>query len=535
MKTKLALFLSLLFLIISNTFGNNEKKPPIYYQSFDQPDTTFHKALDAVTQSKGLQLVFAPAYCAGLKGRALDLTEHTPFRVPLCLEKGLLPTYDTQTSFTLQLWIQTEPGAQQGTPIMSNKKSGDMKSPGWTLGTNDNGAWYWHMSDGHTQFNYAPTWQKQAINDGRWHQLTITVDRKKQELLLYLDRRNVAIYNIAGLQSLESNLRTVIGGTDEYQDWDSRGEWMAFNGRIDEVRCWNTPLTTSDIQHSYEQFFPQTVTPTPTPDRLKVQVWNIWHGGHRFGQHVGVKRTIEILKQENADIIGLIETYGSGAIIADSLGYHFYLISTNLSIMSRYPIEETIPVFKPFNSGGAIINLGNDQKIAFFDIWLHYLPDASVLDDPGKLDQFKQEELKTRGSEIESILKDIRPWTANASQIPVIMVGDFNTDSHLDWSEKYKTMHKGMTMDFPVSISMQKADFSDSFRQLHPNVFMAPGSTWSPLINEAVNSKEVLLNRIDYIYYKGNKLSPYFSTVLNHHPVCWPSDHGSVITYFYLR
>ncbi len=534
MRTKSILFLLFLFLV-SNAFGKTEKKDPVYYQSFDQPDSVFNKSFDAIIQSEGLQLVFNPSYCAGLEGRALDLTEHVAFRVPLCLEKNVCPAYDSQTSFTLQLWVQTEPGARQGTPIMSNKKSGDTKSPGWTLGTDDNGAWYWHMSDGQTQFDYAPTWQKQAVNDGKWHQLTITVDRKKKELQLYFDSRNVAIYNIAGLQSIESELRTVIGGTDEYQEWSNRGEWTAFNGRIDEVRFWSSPLTPSDIKQSYDRFFPSTFSQSLAPDRLKIQVWNIWHGGRHPGQHVGLKRTIEVLQKENADIIGLIETYGSGAVIADSLGYHFYLISSNLSIMSRYPIEETISVFRSFNSGGALINVGNGRKIAFFDIWLHYLPDVSILNDPDRLEEYKSEELKTRAQEIDSILKEIEPWTVNADRIPVIIVGDFNCDSHLDWSEKYKAMHEGIIMDFPVSLSMEKAGFADSYRLLHPNVFMSPGSTWSPLINEAANGPDFILNRIDYIYYKGNKLFPYFSATLNHHPVFWPSDHGSVVTHFYLK
>lgn len=48
---------------------------------------------------------------------------------------------------------------------------------------------------------------------------------------MYLDGRNVAIYQIEGLKSLESKIRTIIGGSDEEQDWECRGEWMAFNGK----------------------------------------------------------------------------------------------------------------------------------------------------------------------------------------------------------------------------------------------------------------------------------------------------------------
>ena len=102
--------------------------------------------------------------------------------------------------------------------------------------------------------------------------------------------------------------------------------------------------------------------------------WNIWHGGRRYGQHVGVQRVIETIKASQADVICMIETYGSGAIIADSLGFYFYLISSNLSIMSRYPIAETIEAFRPFNFGGAVVKLAHGQELVVMDTWLHYLP-----------------------------------------------------------------------------------------------------------------------------------------------------------------
>ena len=246
-------------------------------------------------------------------------------RIPEVLEKSERPSYDAGASFSIQVWVRTLKGAQQGTPIMSNKKMNKNSDAGWCLGTKENGAWYWNMSDGKTQYNYEPTAQRQAINDGEWHQLAVSYDAKKQELWLYLDGKNVAIYQIEKeLGSLESELKTVIGGSYEYYDWGSRSEWTAFNGMIDEVGLWNTPINSKTVSENYKKLKHNSINEEQVAinaDKLKIQVWNIWHGAHRFGQHVGVARAIEILKKENADIIGLIETYGSGAIIADSLGY----------------------------------------------------------------------------------------------------------------------------------------------------------------------------------------------------------------------
>ncbi len=527
-------FLLIFFVSSLNSFG--QQNDSSFYESFDEPAVKeFQRAKEAIQNSNSLMGVHSPAYCSGLKGKALDLTANVPLRIPVCLDKNERPAYNESSSFSFQIWVRTLQKAPQGTPIMTNKKSNDNKSIGWCIGTKENGSWYWNMSDGESQYNYEPTWQRQSINDGKWHQITVSFNRSKREVWFYFDGQNVAVYQVQGIKSMESELRTVLGGSDEYQDWSSRGEWMAFNGMIDEVRLWNKPLSAKDVRESYEQFFSSKPQPESTPEKLKVQVWNIWHGGHRFGQNVGVERTIEVLKKENADVVGLIETYGSGAIIADSLGYYFYLISTNLSIMSRYPIEETIQLFKPFNSGGALINLGKNQKIAFFDIWLNYLPDAcDLVKGKSVVEEFLKKEQETRVSEIKSILKDITSWTNSADEIPVFVVGDFNTDSHLDWTEENKAMHNGLVIDLPVSRLMEKASYTDSFRKLHPKAVEYPGFTWSPLINPLAKTPDCLPCRIDFIYYKGSKLQPYRSETLNHHPVFWPSDHGSVVSSFYL-
>lgn len=532
MKTS---FITLLLFYFASAWAQTGVSP-VFYRSFDEShDTQLQEAINAVTTSTFRQSTFAIAYCKGLKGMAMDLTDDVPVRVPEILDKAACPGYGADESFTIQIWVQTKKSAVQGTPIASNKKSGDAKATGWILGTKDNGAWFWQVSDGETQYTYEPTAQRQAINNGIWHQLTVSVDRKRQEMWMYADGRNVAVYNIAGLKSLESSLQTVIGGSDEYNDWGSRGEWTAFNGKIDEVKFWNRPVTPQEVEDDYYKLISQKPsTMLPAPDRLKIQVWNIWHGGHRYGQHVGVSRVIDVLKRENADIIGLIETYGSGAIIADSLGYYFYLISTNLSIMSRYPIEECIHVFRPFNSGGAMINLGNDRKLAFFDIWLNYRPDVCEL-RKGKqeIKRVIEEDKKTRLVEINTILGKIQFHIANANNIPVAMVGDFNCGSHLDWTNQYKDLHNGMVIEWPVSQSMLKAGFNDSFRKLNPDVLKAPGFTWSPLINP--NEPDCVYDRIDFIYYQGAKLTPYRSETLDHHPVFWPSDHGSVVSWFYWK
>ena len=66
---------------------------------------------------------------------------------------------------------------------------------------------------------------------------------------------------------------------------------------------------------------------------LKVMVWNILHGGKNEDLPAdGRPDVISIIKQSEADVIFMIETYGCAPMVADSLGYHYELLSSNLCI-----------------------------------------------------------------------------------------------------------------------------------------------------------------------------------------------------------
>jgi len=526
----------ILFFFFALVFRVTAQEPVLYY-SFDDEKIDFPRIEKDLSGSEYTHVGFTPTYSRGLKGLALDLTSDVAVRIPVAVDSLKTPSYDR--SFSVSLWVRTKPQERQGTPIMGNKKNNDKTSAGWLIGTNAEGAWYFNISDGKTVYDYEPTSQRQSINDGNWHQIAFSLDYEKQEIWFYLDGRNVAVYNVEGLKTAVSPLKTVIGGSDEYSDWGSRREWTAFNGLIDEVAIYDRAVSKENIKNIYNRFIEKksdNYSEEIPPSKLKVQVWNIWHGGHRFGENVGVERVVDVLKKENADVIGIIETYGSGAIIADSLGYYFYLISSNLSIMSRYPIDNTIKIFQNFNSGGAVLDLGQNRKIAFVDVWLHWLPDmCDLFRKETVLADFLNEDRKTRQTELNAILSDIKPYANNADNIPVFVVGDFNCGSHLDWNKETSAIHDGLVIDWQTSRLMLDAGFQDSFRVMNPDPLADPGFTWSPLINNATVNQNCIRDRIDFIYYKGQGVLPYYSKTIDHHPVFWPSDHGSLVSYFYLN
>lgn len=546
-STRLLFGAAAAMLIASGASATKPKTPPaprecITHLTFDKPAVDF----DHVEKMQATNRIYRAAdtisFCTGLQGTALDLTDEVANRIPVRLSDAMTPDYGK--SFTYSVWVQTKPGARQGTPILANKRPyrpqlevhrewrnicdeevfpDQTKTPGFIIGTTDLGGWYLHMCDSTTWYAYTPTAERQRINDGRWHNITVSVDLDNNEMWAYFDGRNVAVYNTPDLRHVKGNHPTYIGGADEYTDLPhnySRGERSAFNGRVDEVKIYDRVLSPDEVSAEYETYFPAQATAATVPtDRLRVMAWNIWHGGARFGQHVGLARTAEVIRNANPDLVGIVEAYGGASVLADSLGYYYYLLSDNLAILSRYPFKETIKVFKPQKSGGIIADLPDGKKVAFFDIWLNWRWDTDTI----------------RSNDIRGIAPTLERYGKNADEIPVISVGDYNSGTHLD-KFAYRVYGEkridNPEISWPSKVMVDDLGYIDSFRQLYPDSELYPGSTWTPLYNGMRNP---VPNRVDFIYYKGKGLKPYFTETFSHHGVAWPSDHAAVITDFFLK
>ncbi len=280
---------------------------------------------------------------------------------------------------------------------------------------------------------------------------------------------------------------------------------------------------------------------------LKVLSWNIWHGGHsKAYPEVSCKAALNILKKSEADVILMIETYGCSDQVADFLGYYHRLLSSNLSIYSRYPIVKTYTFpdsISTFNFGGVELDI-NGKKVRVFDTWLHYLPDATLV--PTHLSEqeiLDWENKGTRDEELQHIFSVLKPYLAESDSIPIIMGGDFNTHSHKDWTKATKDLynHGGVSVNWPISKMMEAQHFKDSFRELHPHPekdIKELGPTW---YWDSKGEKKQS-DRIDFIYYQGKKLNAIQSESYNQsigeelnfygEKFFYPSDHGFVMTTF---
>jgi hypothetical protein len=68
-----------------------------------------------------------------------------------------------------------------------------------------NGAWGWDIGDGESRLDYLPT-SKQSINDGDWHQISVSFNIAKNTARLYFDGKHVAIYSLSELKLSKENL-----------------------------------------------------------------------------------------------------------------------------------------------------------------------------------------------------------------------------------------------------------------------------------------------------------------------------------------
>ena len=458
-----------------------------------------------------------------------------------------IPTsIDSRGDFSVALWVRLNGKGDQYPSLAANKswdggkvvdllstsnmgitlKSGTNR--GWVLAIQPNGSWSWNIGNGKYRLDYLPTVEQQPILDDRWHLLSFCIDQARKEARLFYDGVNVAIYSITGFNDLHTDQMSVVGG-----DRLKENAATDVSGRFSNARYWNRKLSDDEIFSIYQERYTNAKS-KPLPervDKLKVLSWNIWHGARHPGIEKGIQQAVDFIRHSGADVITMQETYGSGPIIADRLGYYFYLRSSNLAILSRYPLEDTHDVYEPFRLGGATVRLSGTQRVNIFSLWIHYLPAwrRDTATEGTTAESLVASEWKTRASEMRDILEELQPFLDRADETPLIVGGDFNSPSTLDWIQATAEWHRGLIVDWPVSKQMLDAGFVDSYRRVHQDPLNhMPHAMWK-------GDARRLTYRIDYLYSLGKTIEPVASQMVNTHNGTWPSDHPAVLTTYRLN
>lgn len=267
---------------------------------------------------------------------------------------------------------------------------------------------------------------------------------------------------------------------------------------------------------------------------IKVMSWNIWHGGlhgnatNNFEKDTtNTENVLKVIKEESPDILFMQETYCCGMDIARQSGYtHSWRGSSNLSIHSKYAILDTIKIYKPFNAHGVVVDV-EGEKMLCVNLWLDYLPD--YFQDIKKMtpDSLIMGEKATRFKEITAILNAVDSLEQRLN-LPIIIGGDFNSGSHLDWVESTRKSHYDKVVEWPVSKLMKSRGYTDSFREANPDPTKTLDGTWGFL------SDDIISDRIDFIYFKGGNIKTKYSKIVKDDPEggFFNSDHRAILSQF---
>ncbi len=261
---------------------------------------------------------------------------------------------------------------------------------------------------------------------------------------------------------------------------------------------------------------------------LRVMTWNLWKGGRQDGDEIGPRKVIETIRDSGAEIVALQETYGSGERIAEALEYHFHPRGTNVSILSRHRIVEDLSVFEEFKCVGALIELPDDRRVAFFSIWLPY---AAEIWEAGTRDLAAPERMLAACApsavDLAAIREaiDRRLSDPKYAGVPIVIAGDFNSMSHLDYAAVARDDYR-IEIDWPTSHLLVDAGYRDAWRECRPTIDRSADRTWTPRFPEQEQ------DRIDFVYYRGGSLRSVGAQRIDDHPEGFPSDHAAVTVDF---
>lgn len=275
---------------------------------------------------------------------------------------------------------------------------------------------------------------------------------------------------------------------------------------------------------------------------LKVMSFNVWVGGSNVTN--GEAKVRSAIEEAGADIVAMQESNGLAARLAAQLGWYSVQPASSVAVLSRYPITETLGVALHEAGVGVRVQLAADppQDVIVWSVHLTpfpYAPYDACLQAMSTTEILARQ-VVTQLPEAEDILAQMEAYIADADDIPVFLIGDMNTASHLDWTTDMADLHCGYALNFPVTAAIEQAGLIDAYRSLHPDPRESPGHTWSPIYESFVyaDSKPEPQDRIDMIHYAGAGVTLESASVLvvgtpaqypDHRANEWPSDHAAVV------
>ncbi|KJH52189.1 hypothetical protein DICVIV_01654 [Dictyocaulus viviparus] len=232
--------------------------------------------------------------------------------------------------------------------------------------------------------------------------------------------------------------------------------------------------------------------------------FNIWLSGASVND--GLRKIAKHIALVNPDIVALQEVENVDVVdnLTALLGhkwkgiYHLYSTTPDVGILTKHEVLYFVnfwSVHLDYRSYGPYA--ANNKLVVSID---QIMAGEHPLNSEGRAQNM--EEIKYNSK--------MTAWRKKSKIVPLIVAGDFNCPSHLDWTSKTQRKHGGWTVQWPATVMMQEMDFFDSFRELHPDIEAEPGYTWST-VNKFNAEWDYTIpepqDRIDFIFYqdKGRK------------------------------
>ncbi|WP_299550557.1 endonuclease/exonuclease/phosphatase family protein [Seonamhaeicola sp.] len=262
--------------------------------------------------------------------------------------------------------------------------------------------------------------------------------------------------------------------------------------------------------------------------KLKVLTLNTWHEGTKVSG--GVNAIAEVIAQTNADIVALSEIMNNDNTVFSSRivealktfgkTYHSFNSGKSPIILSKFPMVSE-PILNSPYLVKCVIKLTEDKLLTMYSAHLDYTHYACYL--PRGYDGITWGKLPEPVTDLNTILEQnlgsnrdeaIDLFVNNAKSERnkgnmVILAGDFNEPSHLDWIEETKNLfdHNGTVVPWQNSSTLQTEGYLDAYRVKYPNPVTHPGFTW-PAFNTLVPLSKLVWapdaddrDRIDFVYY----------------------------------
>ncbi|HEX2747739.1 MAG TPA: endonuclease/exonuclease/phosphatase family protein [Verrucomicrobiales bacterium] len=326
---------------------------------------------------------------------------------------------------------------------------------------------------------------------------------------------------------------------------------------------------------------------------LRVLQLNIWQEGTSVPG--GLEKIAAVILESKADVVAFSEvrnyrgedwhTKILAALKTKSpdITFHGKYAAGDVGLVSRLPIVSTSEVFNETKTdtgsviayrltgaGGRVITVCT----AHLD-YKHYAlnwvrgyhggdPDWKVIDEnhDGVPDRrkdasaiLKYNRESRRDAAISAFLTFAQ--AERAAGRAVVLAGDMNEGSHLDWTEKAKdaASHYGVVLPWDNSLALAKAGFADAWRVVFPDETTHPGYTWPATAFEKKTTSWTPLSderdRLDFIYASPD-LRPAHAWIVGPRTcfigeqkvddpgkdpfLCaslpWPSDHKGVLIEF---